>query len=179
MHPTHYSTKQILEQRNFRVVSSAEFPGVHTFNIGGWKTMDGRPDDSDFDLAREYAAKTYRRFTGEDAGLLGEMEKTQHTEEFLDSIEVYRFKALTQLPTREGRECSMCMVCEEVCPTGAMNAEAGQAEKGVCIGCLACVSNCPDEVLKINDMTPSWANKLKLEKLDEESMKKKTGKIYL
>ena len=179
VHPTHYSTKQILEQRNFRVVSSAEFPGVHTFNIGGWKAMDGRPDDSDFDLAREYAAKTYRRFTGEDAGLLGEMEKTQHTEEFLDSIEVYRFKALTQLPTREGRECSMCMVCEEVCPTGAMNAEAGQAEKGVCIGCLACVANCPDEVLKINDMTPSWANKLKLEKLDEESMKKKTGKIYL
>ena len=110
---------------------------------------------------------------------MGEMEKTQHTEEFLDSIEVNRFKALTQIPTREGQECSMCMVCEEICPTGAMNAEAGEADKEKCIGCLGCVANCPEDALKINDMSPSWANKLNVEKLDEEAMKKKIGKIYL
>ena len=65
VHPTHYSTKQILEQRNFRVVSSAEFPGVHTFNIGGWKAMDGRPDDSDFNAVRKVVSSrgSNSRFT--------------------------------------------------------------------------------------------------------------------
>lgn len=37
VHPTHYSTRQILEKQNFIVVSSADFLGVHTFNLGGWK----------------------------------------------------------------------------------------------------------------------------------------------
>jgi menaquinone-dependent protoporphyrinogen IX oxidase len=35
VHPTHYSTREILKEQNFIVVSSAEFLGAHTFNIGG------------------------------------------------------------------------------------------------------------------------------------------------
>jgi hypothetical protein len=38
VHPTHYSTRQILKEQNFIVVSSAEFLGAHTFNLGGWRT---------------------------------------------------------------------------------------------------------------------------------------------
>jgi ferredoxin/flavodoxin len=177
-HPTHYSTKQILEERNFIVVSSAEFLGAHTFNLGGWKAMEGRPDESDFDMAREYTDITCKRFAGEDDGVLGEMEKTEHSEEHLDNAEAQRFKVLTQLPTRGGEECSMCLTCEESCPVGAMDAESGEADSGECIACLACVANCPDSILKINDMRNIWSVKLEREKATEESLKGQKSRIY-
>jgi len=179
VHPTHFSTRQILEKQNFIVVASAEFLGFHTFNLGGWKAMEGRPDGSDFELAKEYARLTYKRFSGEDAKILGNLERTQHTEAELDAIESFRFKVLTQLPTRDGKECCMCLACEELCPTGAMNAESGEADKGNCIACLSCVANCPEDALRINDMSESWSFKLAMEKISEESMKEKRGEIYL
>jgi ferredoxin/flavodoxin len=177
--PTHASTKQILEEQGFVVVSSAEFLGAHTFNLGGWRAVEGRPDESDLEVAKEYAKATHKRFLGEDPGTLGEMQKTVHTEEQLDSIETFRFKTLTQLPTRQGEECSMCMICEESCPTGAMNAETGEAEPGNCIACLACFAECPEDALKINDMSDHWAFKLEMEKVTEESINEKKSKIYL
>ena len=85
---------------------------------------------------------------------------------------------VTQLPTRGGEECGMCMACEESCPTGAMEAESGEADKEKCIACLACVSNCPEEVLKINDTSNSWSHKLDMEKVTEESIKEQKSKIY-
>ena len=179
VHPTHYSTRKILNEQNFVVVSSAEFLGAHTFNLGGWKAMEDRPDASDIDIAKEYAVRTYKRFTGEDPGILGELEKTEYTEEQLDSIETFRFNVLTQLPTRSGEECSMCGVCEESCPTGAMDAESGESDKEKCIACLACVADCPDSVLKVNDMSKSWSFKLEMEKITEESLKGQKSKIYL
>jgi flavodoxin/ferredoxin len=178
VHPTHYSTRRILEEQKFSVVSSAEFLGAHTFNLGGWKAMEDRPGEFDFEVAKDYVGITYKRFTGEDDRVLGELERTEYTEEQLDSIETFRFKVLTQLPSRTGTACSMCMACEESCPTGAMDAESGEADKEKCIGCLACVANCPENVLKINDMSDSWSFKLEMEKSSEESIKGQKSKIY-
>ena len=179
VHPTHYTTKQILEKQNFIVVSSADFLGAHTFNLGGWRAMEGRPNQCDLDVAKEYAIKTYKRFAGEDLKILGELEKTEHTEEQLDSMEGLRFKVLTQLPTRGGDECSMCMICEELCPTEAIKADVGEAEKGKCIACLACMTNCHDNALKVNDMSKSWSSKLEMDNVTEESIKSQKSKIYL
>lgn len=179
VHPAHYSTRRLLEHQNFIVVSSAQFLGAHTFNLGGWKAMEGRPDESDVEAAQEYARITYKRFTGEDKRILGELEKTDHTEEQLDSIESLRFNVLTRLPTRGGKECGMCMACEGICPTGAMNAESGDADKTRCIACLACVASCPEGVLEINDMSTSWSLKLELEKITEQGMKEIKSRIYL
>jgi ferredoxin len=178
VHPTHYSTRQILEEQHFRVVSSAEFLGAHSFNLGGWKAVEGRPDERDVAVAKEYVGKTYKRFADEDESLLGELEKTEHPEELLDSVEASRFKVVTQLPTRGGQECGMCLVCEQLCPTGAMEAESGEADKGRCIACLACVANCPEHILAINDTSKSWPFKLKREDATEESLKEQQSKIY-
>ena len=43
VHPTHYSTREILKEQHFRVVSSAEFLGAHAFNLGGWRALGDRP----------------------------------------------------------------------------------------------------------------------------------------
>lgn len=179
VHPTHYSTREILAARDFRVVSSAEFLGKHTFNLGGWTAMTDRPNDADFAVARLFAEKTYRRFAGEDPGLLGDLEKTAHSEEVLDKFELFRFTAITQLPTRNGTECSMCMKCSDVCPTGAMDAEKGEADRQRCIVCLGCVAACPEDALRINDVTALWPMKLRAEGLTEDSLKKKESRIYL
>ena len=72
----------------------------------------------------------------------------------------------------------MCLDCEELCPTGAMEAESGEADKEKCIACLACVSSCPVEALKINDMSHGWSHKLDKEKVTEESIKEQKSKIY-
>jgi ferredoxin/flavodoxin len=178
VHPTHYSTRQILEEQHFSVVSSAEFLGAHTFNLGGWRAMEGRPDERDVAVAGEYVEVTYKRFTGEDESLLGELEKTEYPEGLLDAAEAKRFKVVTQLPTRGGAECGMCLVCEESCPTGAMDAELGEADRGKCIACLACVANCPDQVLAINDTSKSWPLKLEKEHATEESLRGHTSKVY-
>jgi len=178
VHPTHYSTRQILQEQNFSVVSSAEFLGAHTFNIGGWKAMEGRPDESDYAVAREFAGMTYKRFIGEDDGILGELEKTAYTDEQLDSIESFRFNVLTQLPTRRDEDCSMCSACEDVCPTGEFCAESGEADKDKCIACLACVATCLENVLEINDMRDTWSFKLEMEKITEERLQAQKSRLY-
>jgi flavodoxin/ferredoxin len=177
-HPSHYSTRKILEEQNFIVVSSAEFLGAHTFNLGGWRALEDRPNSLDFEVVKDYVELTFKRFTGEDERILGELEKTEYTEEQLDWAESLRFKNLTQLPTRGGEECGLCLECEELCPTGAMEAESGEADEEKCIACLACVSNCPENALKINDMSNSWSRKLAKEKVTEESIKEQKSKIY-
>lgn len=73
----------------------------------------------------------------------------------------------------------MCMVCEETCPSGAMQAETGEADPDKCIACLGCVSNCPENALKINDMSTSWSFKLAMENISIEDMNARKGKIYL
>lgn len=179
IHPAHYTTCQILQKQGFSVVSSAEFLAFHTFNIGGWKAMEGRPDESDFAVAREYADIIHARFSGKDPNLVGELEKTSHPEELLDQIEGFRFRILTQVPTRNGADCCMCRECEDFCPAGAIDATTGETDPSTCIACLGCLLRCPEEVLKINDMTPSWEFKLKGEQITEEEMNGKKSRIYL
>jgi flavodoxin/ferredoxin len=179
VHPSHYSTRQILEKQNFVVVSSAEFLGAHTFNLAGWEAMENRPNQSNFDVAREYALKTYKRFIGEDAGRLGELEKTKFSEKQLDEKENFKFKIIKQFPTRNGKECSMCRTCEEQCPTHAMNAETGSANPDECIVCLRCVANCPDNILKINDLSKIFKMELQRGNTTKELLAEKTSKIYL
>jgi len=180
VHPIHFSTREILKNRGFDLVSSSEFLAKHTFNIGGWSAMENRPNESDFRVAREFAKQTYKRFVGEDPGRPDEFDKTELTQEKLDEEEKLPLLAITQLPSRMGADCSMCMICEELCPTHAMNAEKGEvSEKEKCIVCLRCIDNCPEDVLSINDLNPIWPIALDMLKETEESMRSKRSKIYL
>lgn len=178
VHPTHFTTRQILEKQGFKVIASAEFLGRHTYNLGGWDSMTERPDDSDFEVAGQFAELVYNRFLGKDSGVVGELDPGPYTEEQLDMFESFRFKMLTQTPTRDGGDCSMCMLCEELCPTGAIEAEVGNANKDLCIACLRCVQNCPDDALKINDLTEFFHMKMQMDQETPESLTAKKSKIY-
>lgn len=177
--PAHYYMKELLEKRNFTLVSTAEFLGVHTFNRSGWQAAEGRPNQSDFKIVEEYTLKTLQRFTGEDSATISEFNKPIYTSEQLDQAEKFRFKLITQLPTRESDNCSLCMLCEKLCPTNAMDAVKGEADPASCIACLRCIANCPDGVLHTNDISGTWENKLEMHNTTKEEIDKMESKIYL
>lgn len=177
--PVHYTTRKILEEHNFILVSSAEFLSAHTFNLGGWKAMIGRPNQADFTVAREYTEKTYRRFSGEDSDILPEFDRPVFSDKELDDFEQFRFKVVTNPPNRGNTECCMCGLCEELCPAQAMNSETGIADRDKCIVCFRCVDICPEGVLQINDLSNFWSQKLSVHGLTEEEMQQQESRIFL
>jgi ferredoxin len=146
VHPTHYDTCRRLEEQGFKVAASAEFLGKHTFNLGGWQAMPGRPGQDDEGLARKYADALHDKFSSQDEATVRDLDKGPYTEEQLDEFEGFRFKLVTQLPTRNGQECQMCMLCEEECPSGAMNAERTRLTPAsalrVCAACRFARTRC-------------------------------------
>ena len=49
----------------------------------------------------------------------------------------------------EGRVCTLCGVCVEVCPSGALEMREGRLfyDPEVCISCYSCADSCPEEVI--------------------------------
>jgi len=177
--PAHYYMKELLEKRNFYLVSTAEFLGAHTFNYSGWRAAIGRPNESDFKIDEEYTIKTLERFRSKDIKVVSSFEKPVFSSEQLDQAEKYRFKLITQLPTRGDKMCSLCMLCENLCPTQSMNALKGEVDSSTCIGCFKCIANCPDNVLHTNNISCEWENKLKMHKTSEQGISKTASKIFL
>ena len=73
----------------------------------------------------------------------------------------------------------MCMLCEKLCPTNAMDAAKGIADPASCIACFRCIANCPDGVLHTNDISGTWENKLQMHNTTKEKIDQMESKIYL
>ena len=179
VHPAHSTTQNILRKQGFDFTASAEFLGKHTFNLGGWEAMVGRPSEPDFNTAREYAEKIYPRLNGSDTARAGDLDPGPYTEQQLDDFEGFRFKMAAALPSRKGEDCSMCMLCQESCPNGAMDAEAGEADAAKCILCLACVYVCPEQALKFGDMSGIFKMKMEMDQETPATLAAKKSKVYL
>lgn len=177
--PAHYYMKELLDKQNFKLVSTAEFLGAHTFNRSGWKAAEERPNNQDFKIAQEYTIRTVQRFTGEDLNKLSEFKKPMFSSSQLDQAEKYRFYIITKLPTRDNNSCSMCRLCEKICPTNAMDAVKGTADADSCIACFRCIANCPDAVLHTNDLSNTWSKKLEFHKTTKEEIDNLESKVYL
>lgn len=177
-HPAHRSTRAILESRGFDLVSSAEFVGAHTFNRNGWEAAPGRPADADFELAREYATRTLARFRGEDAGRPGSFPEGKAGDAALDQMEAGMKQAIPKGPSRSGKECSMCMDCENLCANGAMDAAKGEADRDKCVLCLRCVELCPDGALAMADMSGMWKMVLEKNQTDKDTIASKKSELF-
>ena len=173
----HFHTSVLLKQAGFRLLLTAEFPGRHSFNVGGWRILPDRPDEEDFSVAREFAVQAINRFALDKAPVLqlqkpfgypqvvAELEKTPKPKE----------RRWTN-PLRLAQDCSMCLNCETECPAGAFDAGSGLSDPGTCIACMHCVYICPDNVIHVPDMIPektflsNWS-------LTEEMIRAKKGRI--
>jgi len=172
---SHYNIKQILEEQNFQLVSTAEFVCKHTYNCGGWKVMENRPNESDFNVAKEYTKKTYKRIIGEDNGIV-QIENPKISERILLRIEQTGKKVFNP-PSREGEDCNLCRTCGDHCPANAMDSDLGEADPNICIRCYRCFINCPDNALKIEDLYPKFQLFEKV--LKDEILKNKVSKFFL
>jgi len=172
----HYDTKKRLEKQNFHLISTAEFLGKHTFNIGGWNLMPDRPNEQDFSVARAYTIKTLEKIASHDTQLTG-FEVPKITEKQLNRLDKVPKGGMIP-PSRNGKDCCMCLKCEIECPNNAMDAEAGISDGEKCIRCLRCVSICPDTVLEINDMRPAYSVIVSTE-ISPEKLAMKESKFFL
>ena len=180
VHPTHYTTGQILEKQGFLVAASAEFPSRHSYNVVGWESLADRPDDSDFETARRYGEIIWARFNGEDQGMVKDLEQGALTEEQLDKMEQNRVLVLAERqPGRTAPDCQMCLLCEELCPTGAMDAERGSADPELCMVCMRCLQVCPDQVIEFLDLGAIFQWKMQNDGETQETLSAKKSKMYL
>jgi electron transport complex protein RnfB len=86
-------------------------------------------------------------------------------------------------PTVKQDECTMCLQCQEVCPTkaitGAMHRNAAESQVRIlvdasrCIGCGLCASHCPTEAIvmvKVRDVLPARTIKESVERYEQEKI---------
>ncbi|MEE4195166.1 MAG: EFR1 family ferrodoxin [Anaerolineae bacterium] len=175
----HFHTKQLLERAGFEVLFSAEFLGRHTYNVGGWQILPDRPDETDFSVARAFAALAQERFTMEDPPKF-QLQRPFGYDQSLKALENQKKpteRRWTQ-PVRVTETCSMCRLCERDCPTQAFNADTGLSDPAECIGCMRCLYHCPDDVLRINEGMKNAYQDFKAHfQLTEELMQAKQSKI--
>ena len=171
----HYDTKEILEGSNFILIGSSEFPGKHTFNLAGWDFLENRPDKGDFDIAKKFARKILKKFQDKEIRRI-KIKDPRISKQILERFE--KIDKNFPTPSRRGKECSMCRICEELCPSKAMNAEAGEADNDKCLRCLRCMINCPDNELEIADMSKISKLVLNVNNITKDEIKRRESKIY-
>ncbi|MBD3190279.1 MAG: 4Fe-4S ferredoxin [Candidatus Heimdallarchaeota archaeon] len=176
----HYHTKNLLEDQGFRVIATAEFLGKHSFNFGpGFNFLEDRPNEEDLSIAKEYAKKIHSLFEKENIRSI-DLKKPPQFDEFIERRESRQKRKSTIVPTRNGEECSMCMKCQEECPTNAFNANSGEADNEKCISCMHCISICPENVLKVTKDLTMFFNRLKSHfNLSEEVLDNRRSKYFI
>ena len=175
----HFHTKLLLEAANFQVYFTAEFLGRHSFNLGGWNILPDRPDEQDFEVAKELAKVAVERFSLREQISL-QLQKPFGYYYAIDAMA--KVKPSTERgwanPTRPEDVCSMCGDCEVECPTQSFDAETGTSNPETCIGCLHCVYICPDQVIRLNESKKFSFDDFKAFcHLTEEMMDAKKSKI--
>ncbi|MHA1149069.1 MAG: EFR1 family ferrodoxin [Promethearchaeota archaeon] len=171
----HYDMYNLLKKQNFIPVLFAEFLGKHTYNLGGWNLMEHRPNPQDLAIAEQFALKALKKFQSEEQEEII-IVKFEKKEQALDRMQDMAKNAVP-IPSREEPECCMCRTCERLCPTGAMNAEKGEPDSLLCIRCLRCVINCPDEILTIKDMSKHLHVIKKINHLTDDILEARISKI--
>ncbi len=176
----HFHTAELLERAGFELLFTAEFLGRHSFNVGGWKILPERPDQTDFQVAREYADLALGRFSQAHPRPLHLQKPFQYRQavaELLAQRPEQPERSWTN-PVRSDKACSMCMRCVTDCPTGAFDAEAGLSNPAKCIECMHCVLICPEKVLTVDARLRDYYPHFLAEwNLTEEMMRAKQSRI--
>jgi len=172
----HYETHKLLTKKNFKVISSAEFIASHTYNLGGWKVLENRPNKEDFNLVKRYTRKILKIFQKSTSNNLS-FKPHKFSDKILEKIEKNPKRFVE--PPKRLNDCSLCGKCEEICPINAIDSEKGEADENKCIRCLSCVKNCPEDALKINDLSPLFKMVLQIENLTEDQIRNRKSKIFI
>lgn len=124
-----------------------------TWSMGNEKRIlkfKDRPDEQTFARARQFAADTLEKVH---AGLSHEIDR-----EFgLDSLtrllpQVWFTRLLIGRHYIDKGMCIECGLCQENCPSGAIDLSGKTIDRDLCLVCLGCVNNCPARAVKMTFM---------------------------
>ncbi len=177
----HNETIEILHKSNFNVFLSAEFLGAHSFNVAsGWDLLENRPNDEDYALARKYASNIleYLQKPQESALDFSTSESRSDPEPSVNLEKLEQINWSKFYPKRVPDECSMCRMCEVVCPNAAFDADTGTTDPKKCIRCMKCVQSCPDHVITLPDLSKEFQIFKLKSGLTEERLKGKISRIF-
>ncbi len=173
----HYETKEILERQNFKVIASADFPMSHTYNLGGWKLNLNRPNERDIKIAEKFAEILYNRFSA-NRDFLFTIPKPDFDKTKLKTSK-HLVKHGVPPPIFQKENCNLCQICEDLCPTGAIDIYNGVIDKNLCLHCFRCIINCPEGALKAPDLNQQFQVFKEMNKLTVEIINNKKSKILI
>ena len=134
--------KHIAEEQSFNVVAAAAFIGEHSFSTAESPTAQGRPDQSDLNIAFKLGKSVIKK-----------LDNDQVTPE----IEVpgnfpYKdgMKNLPFTPVVDTDNCTECGECIAACPTGSMSLNGTiKINVDTCILCASCIKTCPVQCISL------------------------------
>lgn len=131
-------------------VAGGAFIGEHSFSTKDLPIANGRPDGLDVHKANDFGARITTRI------------KALPSLDTLVDLEIPgRFpyestgaRDMAVSPVTKEDLCTLCGICESVCPTAAISVEGiVRSEINLCIRCCACIKSCPTGARVMEDST--------------------------
>lgn len=132
--------QEFLTSKGFQCIAAiaavAEHSIMHQF-------ATGRPDMQDKKELFEFAEKIRSKINE------NEFSKELH----LPGNNPYREYHGVPLKPKVGKQCSMCGICANKCPVGAIDVNNPKVtNKDMCISCMRCIEICPSHAREVSDL---------------------------
>lgn len=128
----------------FRPLAGCAFIGEHSYSEEDMPIGAGRPDEQDGTVAAAFGARIVDKLAGvNDPDGLGALAVPGQFP-YKDGVGAFPFT-----PVVEEALCTLCGICVDICPTGAVELDGViQMDSSRCIYCCACKKSCPDRAIQ-------------------------------
>lgn len=137
--------KEIALKSSFIPVAGAAFIGEHSFSSAQAEIAAGRPDSVDLGSAASFGKSIMDKIEqAPDFNAFADLQVPGNTP-FKDGM-----GPIPVTPGVDSELCTICGVCVESCPTGAITIDNEVImDVDLCIFCCACIKTCPEQAVSI------------------------------
>ncbi len=142
--------EEIVHDVGFKVAAAGEFVAEHSFSTEKHPLAQGRPKDSDIEVAIVFGMKVAEKLSN--VGMISVMEEPEISGHLLLTAKVLppdSAKLFTEQPRFDPEICIDCGICAGYCPTGAIDPKSLEINEDECLRCFACVRRCPVSARRI------------------------------
>ena len=128
--------RDLAVKAGFVPLAAGAFISEHSFSTPEYPMAQGRPDAVDLERAKQFGAEVMARLAAGAAGPVSVPGAFPYKE----------YPDAHRAPVQDEDKCSLCGLCESLCPVGAISIRdaAVGTDAQACILCQACVKGCPE-----------------------------------